>query len=101
VNATATVEQAAPVVQTRCAQVVDIVAERSAWTYEELQIATGGEKVGEKVVGGVAYDALLYIFSTLQALGLIERTTVPNESGPGAPRAQFLWTDQARVLGIR
>ena len=46
--------------------------------YEELQKETGS-----------SYDSLLYILATLEELGKVKRTQVPQ--GPGRPKVYFEW----------
>ena len=60
----------------------------SSFTYEELSKATGAH-----------YDACLYIMATLCEVGNVERLTI--STGPGRPKVQFRWIDNARGVGPR
>ena len=59
-------------------------------SYDDLRLATGGKRnPDDSVSGGVAYDVLLYVLSTLVCVGLIEREE--RVEGPGRPRVFFSW----------
>lgn len=72
----------------RVANVLQVLKAGKALTYEELQTATGS-----------TYDSLLYILTTLCAVGMVERLDVPD--GPGRPKVHFQWirSKRAQVLG--
>lgn len=72
-------------------------------TYEEIRLASGSRKRDKKpLIGGVSYDMLLFVMTTLCELGLVERTE--NSGGKGHPRYYFHWKANkkaAQALGVR
>lgn len=72
-------------------------------TYDELRIASGAQRrEGKPLIGGIAYDMLLFVMTTLIALDLVERNEVVE--GKGHPRYYFHWKANrkaARALGAR
>ena len=84
----------------RVAQVISILQDaQKPMSYDQLRLATGarpGQKAGV-MYGGVAYDQLLYILSTLIAVGLVERLEEP-ERRQGRPRVYFAWSDHGKAL---
>jgi hypothetical protein len=90
----------------RVAQVMSILQDASApMSYDQLRLATGAKPSGKAGImyGGVAYDQLLYILSTLIEVGLVERLEEP-ERKQGRPRIYFQWRNQpkaARAVGAR
>lgn len=65
-------------------------------SYQDLQIATGAKKHsgGRSTIGGVPYDVLLFVLSTLVEVGLVERSE--KIEGPGRPRVYFTWKHPAK-----
>lgn len=88
----------------RCRAVVDVLKGATGpLSYDDIRLATGGSRTSDgKVDGGIAYDILLYLMTTLTEVGLVDRTKI-NTRKPGNPRVQFTWTGKlsARVLGAR
>lgn len=90
----------------RVGQVISILKDAKApLSYEDIRLASGARSRGKKGVlyGGVAYDQLLYILSTLIEVGLVERSE-DSERGPGRPRVFFHWRNNAkaaRAMGAR
>jgi hypothetical protein len=90
----------------RVAQVMSILQDApEPMSYDQLRLATGAtpSKKAGVMYGGVAYDQLLYILSTLIAVGLVERLEEP-ERKQGRPRIYFKWQTQtkaARAGGTR
>lgn len=90
----------------RVAQVMSILQNASEpMSYDQLRLATGAKpsKKAGVMYGGVAYDQLLYILSTLIEVGLVERLEEP-ERKQGRPRVFFRWRSSAkaaRAVGAR
>lgn len=75
-------------------------------SYDEIRIQTGAVKIdvlpkrdGGTWRGGMAYDTLLYVTSTLIEVGLVERIDVP--TGHGRPRAFFVWKTNRKANAAR
>lgn len=72
-------------------------------TYDEIRISSGATRRDSDnlLVGGIAYDMLLFVMTTLIELGYVERTEVIE--GKGHPRYLFKWIGPkpARALGAR
>ena len=90
----------------RVAQIMAILQNApEPMSYDQLRLATGAKASAKAGVmyGGVAYDQLLYILSTLIEVGLVERLEEP-ERKQGRPRVYFQWKSQtkaARAGGAR
>lgn len=75
---------------------------RAPMTYDDLRIQSGATRRDDgTLVGGVAYDQLLFVITTLMHLGLVERSEVIE--GKGHPRYLFSWVGprSGRVPGTR
>src|SRR5688500_6934943 len=82
----------------RIGQVITILkGAKAPLSYDEIRRMTGARSRGKTSVlyGGVAYDQLLYITSTLIEVGLVERIEDP-ERKQGRPRVFFQWRNDAR-----
>ena len=90
----------------RVQQVISILQDADApLSYEEIRIASGARSRGKSSIlyGGVAYDQLLYILSTLIEVNLVERLE-ETERRVGRPRVFFKWranSKAARAVGAR
>jgi hypothetical protein len=88
----------------RCTAVVDVLRSATGpMSYDDIRLATGGRRGADgRVEGGIAYDILLYLVTTLMEVGLVKRTKIETRK-PGNPRVQFTWTGKlsARVSGTR
>ena len=88
----------------RCAAVVQALRDaKTALSYDDIRLATGGKRKADGTVdGGISYDILLYVVSALVEVGLVERTKIQTRK-PGNPRVQFTWTGrvEARAMGAR
>ena len=82
----------------RVQQVMSILKDaREPLSYEQIRLACGARSRGKAGVlyGGVAYDQLLYILTTLQEVGLVERLE-ETERRQGRPRVFFKWQNNAK-----
>lgn len=94
-------------VQTKTEQRVEHIisllrSAKSPMTYDDIRIASGAvRREDNTLIGGVAYDMLLFVITTLIFLGHVKRTEVIE--GKGHPRYLFEWVNvkQARALGAR
>lgn len=70
-------------------------------TYDEIRIASGATRreADNVLTGGIAYDMLLFVMTTLIELGYVERSEVIE--GKGHPRYLFRWIGPARVPSTR
>lgn len=90
----------------RVGQVISILSDsREPLSYEAIRRASGARSRGKSPIlyGGVAYDQLLYILSTLVEVGLVERLE-DSERRAGRPRVFFQWRNSpkaARAGGAR
>lgn len=85
----------------RVTQVISILQDAEhALSYEEIRLKSGARTKGNGspgiLYGGVAYDQLLYILSTLIEVGLVERLE-ETERRQGRPRIFFRWKAQPKV----
>jgi len=84
--------------QQRITQVISILKDaKDPLTYEQIRRLTGARSRGKSPIlyGGVAYDQLLYITSTLVEVGLVERLE-DSERKHGRPRVFFRWQNNAK-----
>ena len=82
----------------RVGQVISILKDAEMpLSYDAIRIASGARSRGKSgpLIGGVAYDQLLYILSTLVEVGLVERSE-DSERRVGRPRVFFQWRNNAR-----
>ena len=86
----------------RCGAVIEALRDASGpMSYEDIRIATGGtHNSAGRVEGGVTYDILLYVVTTLLELGLVTRTKMDTRNRPGAPRVQFQWEGKSKARGL-
>lgn len=90
----------------RCASIVEAFQRATGpMSYDDLKVATGGVRQPDgRVDGGVPYDILLFVVTTLLEVGLVDRKRIQTRK-PGNPRVLFTWTGSgaasARVLGTR
>lgn len=83
----------------RVAQLIAILKDApEPMSYEQLRLASGAKARGKGNIlyGGIAYDQLLYILSTLIEVGLVERLEEP-ERRQGRPRVFFQWKHPAKA----
>ena len=83
----------------RVQQVMSILKDAdSPLSYDDIRKMCGARSRGNSPVlyGGVAYDQLLYILSTLIEVGLVERLE-DSERRAGRPRVFFRWRRGAKV----
>lgn len=75
--------------QQRISHLLELLRENStqAFTYADLMLATG-----------MAYDTLLYVLHTLEAMGHVTKEETPD--GPGRPKVTFQWAS-TRTGGVR
>lgn len=88
----------------RVTQVISILKNAGTpMSYDDIRLATGAEPRGPKKIlyGGVAYDQLLFILTTLIEVGYVEKTEEARHQG--RPRMFFRWkpVKAARAGGAR
>lgn len=85
----------------RCAAIVRVLQNSSGpLSYDDIRLATGGKaRADGRVVGGIAYDVLLFVMATLVEIGLVERSKLKTRE-PGHPRVQFVWTGKVKARGM-
>lgn len=82
----------------RIGQVISILRDaKDPLSYDQIRRMTGARSRGKSPIlyGGVAYDQVLYITSTLIHLGLVERIE-DTERKQGRPRVFFKWCNPAK-----